>query len=222
MSKQRALLAWSSGKDSAWALHVVRRVGEIEVSGLLTTITEPYSRVSMHGVRTELLEKQAQSLGLPLMKILIPAPCSNEDYESSIRAILEQAKSEGVSAVIHGDIFLQSVREYREKKLAEIGMEALFPLWGADTGKLAREMMEAGLKAYVTCLDPRHLPRDMAGKLFDEEFLSKLPERVDPLGERGEFHTFCFDAPVFSEPIPVTPGKTVEREGFVFTDLILS
>jgi uncharacterized protein (TIGR00290 family) len=219
MAKQKALLAWSSGKDSAWALHVLRQAGEVEVVGLLTTVTEAYDRVSMHGVRTGLLRAQAASLGLPLHKIMIPSPCSNEQYERAMGVTLSRLKVEGVRAVVHGDIFLESVRKYREEKLSGIGIEALFPLWSADTAQLAKEMVKGGLKAYVTCLDPRHLPREFAGRLFDGEFLSDLPERVDPLGERGEFHTFCFDAPVFSSPIPVTPGETVEREGFVFTDL---
>lgn len=221
MKKVKALLAWSTGKDSAWARHVIRQKGEVKVTGLLTTVTGPYDRVSMHGVRTELLEAQAKRLNLPLHKIEIPSPCSNEAYESAMGVTLARLMGEGVRAVVHGDIFLESVRRYREEKLAQIGMNALFPLWGADTAKLAREMVGAGLRAYVTCLDPRHLPREFAGRVFDESFLADLPERVDPLGERGEFHTFCFDAPVFSSPIPVTPGETVKREGFVFTDLLL-
>ena len=221
MSKLKALLAWSSGKDGAWALHALRRSGEAEVAGLLTTVTAPYDRVSMHGVRTGLLEVQAERLGLPLHKILIPDPCPNEAYESAMRTVLESEKSRGVTHVVHGDIFLESVRKYREEKLAGIGMGALFPLWGCDTGKLAREMIKAGLRAYVTCLDPRKVPRGFAGRLFDASFLADLPPKVDPLGERGEFHTFCSDAPVFSSPIPVTPGETVERDGFIFTDLLI-
>jgi uncharacterized protein (TIGR00290 family) len=219
---KKALMAWSSGKDSAWALHLVREAGEVEVAGLLTTVTAPYERVSMHGVRTELLELQALRLALPLHKILIPAPCPNEAYESAMRAILEEAASGGVTAVIHGDIFLRSVRDYREKRLAEIGMKALFPLWGMDTARLAREMLEGGLEAYVTCLDPRKMPRELAGRRFDLEFLAALPERCDPLGERGEFHTFCSNAPGFLSPVPVITGETIEREGFLFTDLTLA
>jgi len=221
MTKIKALLAWSSGKDAAWALHATRQSTEVEVIGLLTTITGPFKRISMHGVRTELLEAQALSTGLPLHKIIIPHPCPNEAYESALRETLEKARKEGVTHVIHGDIFLQSVRDYREKRLAETGMSALFPLWNKDTGKLADEMVNAGLKAYITCIDPRKVPREMAGRSFDSDFLSELPERVDPLGERGEFHTFCFDGPMLSSPIPVTPGETVEREGFLFTDLLL-
>ncbi len=222
MKKEKALLTWSTGKDCAWALHVLSQSREVEVVGLLTTITGPYERVSMHGVRTELLEAQARRLLLSLRKIIIPSPCSNEAYESAMGECLAAARDEGVRAVVHGDIFLESVRKYREEKLAQIGMKALFPLWGADTAQLAREMIAAGLKAYLTCLDPRHLPREFAGRLFDESFLADLPKTVDPLGEHGEFHTFCFDAPVFSSPIPVTPGQIVEREGFVFTDLTLT
>jgi len=221
MAKPKVIIAWSSGKDSAWALHVIRQEGRFEVAGLLTTITEPYDRVSMHGVRTELLEAQARSLGLPLHKIMIPSPCSNDAYERAMGVTLSRLKVEGVNRVVHGDLFLQSVRDYREKKLSEVGMEALFPLWGRDTGELAREMIAGGLKARVSCLDPRKTPRALAGHLFDEEFLSKLPERTDPLGERGEFHTFCFGGPMFSEPIPISVGETVEREGFVFTDIVI-
>lgn len=220
MAKLKALLAWSSGKDSAWALHVLRQAGEIEVTGLLTTITGPFGRISMHGVREELLEAQAESLYLPLHKITIPHPCPNEAYESALRVALGEAKDAGVTAVVHGDIFLQSVRDYREKRLAEIGMKGLFPLWGRDTRELAGEMVGAGLKAYVTCLDPHHMPREMAGRIFDAELIAQLPERVDPLGERGEFHTFCFDGPVFDTAVRVTTGETVEREGFIFTDLL--
>lgn len=220
MDRPKALLAWSSGKDSAWALHVVRQTGEVEIAGLLTTITGPYNRVSMHGVRVELLEAQARSLGLPLQRILIPVPCPNEAYESAMRETLEAAKSGGVTCVVHGDINLVSVRKYREEKLAGVGMNALFPLWGCDTGELAREMIGAGLRACITCLDPRKVPREMAGREFDRELLAALPEHVDPLGENGEFHTFAFAGPMFTSPIAVQPGETVEREGFVFTDLV--
>ncbi len=222
MSRPKALLAWSSGKDSAWALEVLRDSGEVEVAGLLTTITGPFDRVSMHGVRSELLEAQAERLGLPLRRILIPHPCSNDAYETALRDVLLSAKSGGVSCVVHGDIFLGSVRAYREEKLASIGMSALFPLWGRDTGELAGEMIEGGLQAYVTCIDPRKVPRELAGRLFDKELLAALPEHVDPLGERGEFHTFAFDGPMFPAPIRVRPGQTVEREGFLFTDLVSS
>lgn len=220
MSRPKAWIAWSSGKDSAWALHLVWQAGEVEVAGLLTTITEPYSRVSMHGVRVELLEAQARSLGLPLHQIMIPDPCPNEVYESALRDMLENAKAGGVTCIVHGDINLVDVRKYREEKLAGIGMSALFPLWGCDTGELAREMIAAGLRAYITCLDARKVPRELAGREFDQELLAALPEHVDPLGESGEFHTFATEGPMFSRPIKVRVGETVEREGFVFTDLM--
>ncbi|HPD14948.1 MAG TPA: adenine nucleotide alpha hydrolase [Planctomycetota bacterium] len=235
-ARPKAWLAWSSGKDAAWALHAVggtssSRVSrrgdtpptmteEIEVIGLLTTITAPYDRVSMHGVRRELVEAQARAAGLPLHKVLIPAPCSNETYEAAMAEAMATAKSLGVSRMVFGDLFLEDVRRYREEKLAPTGIQPVFPLWGLDTRALAREMIAAGLRAYVTCLDPRKLPRELAGRPFDQAFLDALPDGVDPCAERGEFHTFACAGPMFAQPIPVRVGETVEREGFVFADLI--
>ncbi len=222
MPKPRALAAWSSGKDAAWALHLSREKGEVEVAGLLTTITEAYGRVSMHGVREAVLEAQAAAAGLPLVKVHIPAPCPNELYEDKMRAAMEAAREQGVSRVVFGDLLLADIREYREAQLAKVGMRPLFPLWGLDTTRLAREMIAAGVRARVTCLDPRKMPRELAGAEFGPEFLAKLPAGVDPCGENGEFHTCCLAGPMFSAPVEVRVGKTVEREGFVFTDLELS
>jgi len=220
VSRKKVWLAWSSGKDSAWALHLLRASDDVEVTALHTTVTEPYARVSMHAVRVSLLEAQAESAGLPLVRILIPAPCTNEVYEAAMADALARARSEGVTAIAFGDIFLADLREYRERQLARVNMEALFPLWHRDSHALAKEMMQAGLRAYVTCLDPRKLPADLIGAAFDEAFLARLPAGVDPLGENGEFHTFAWDGPMFRRPIPVTLGEAVAREGFLFQDLL--
>lgn len=220
MAKPKAWAAWSSGKDGAWALHVARERGEVEVTGLLTTVTEDYGRVSMHGVREELLTAQAESVGLALHVVRIPSGCTNEMYQEKMRACMLEAKSEGVSEVIFGDLFLEDVRAYREKNLAEVGMTARFPLWGRDTTEFAREMIAGGARGYVTCLDPKVMPRELAGRPYDEALLSALPEGVDPCAERGEFHTFVWDGPVFSGPVEVELGETVERGGFVFTDVL--
>ncbi len=221
-------LAWSSGKDSAWALHVVRRQSgratrrqpHVEVVGLLTTVTGTYERVSMHGVREVLLHEQAAAAGLPLRSVVIPPGCTNALYEEAMARAMAEARSGGVEAVVFGDLFLSDVRAYRERQLARAGMGALFPLWGRDTAALAREMIGGGLGARLTCLDPRLVPRELAGHLYDKELLERLPPGVDPCGENGEFHTFVFAGPMFSWPIAVEVGETVEREGFVFTDVI--
>jgi uncharacterized protein (TIGR00290 family) len=221
MPKPKAWMAWSTGKDGAWALHtaLTRDRGEVEITGLLATVTDPYERVSMHGVREELLFAQAKAVGLPVHVVRIPAECSNELYREKMRAAMLEAKAQGVTEVAFGDLFLEGIREYREKHLAEVGMTARFPLWGRDTRELADEMISGGLRANITCLDPRVVPRHLAGHAFDEELLAALPEGVDPCGERGEFHTFVRAAPVFSCPLDVEIGETVERGGFVFTDV---
>jgi uncharacterized protein (TIGR00290 family) len=213
-------MAWSSGKDSAWALHLARQRKEVEVVGMLTTMTDSYGRVTMHGVRDELLQAQSDALGLPLHRVRIPTPCSNEDYEAAMRSALEIAGAEGVTHVVFGDLFLEDVRSYRETQLARVGMFGHFPLWGRETGALAREMIADGLRAYLTCVDPRRVSRELAGRAFDEALLSALPEGADPCGENGEFHTFAWDGPMFTAPIPVQAGDAVERDGFVFTDLV--
>lgn len=220
MGKPKAWMAWSSGKDSAWALHLAQRGNQVDVIGLLTTISDSYRRVSMHGVREELLEAQSDALGLPLHAVRIPTPCPNERYEAAMRAALETARGDGVTHVVFGDLFLEDVRAYRETQLARVGMLGHFPLWGRETGLLAREMIAGGLRAYLTCVDPRRVPRELAGRAFDEALLSALPDGADPCGENGEFHSFAWDGPMFTAPIPVQVGDTVERDGFVFTDLV--
>jgi uncharacterized protein (TIGR00290 family) len=220
MQRPKAWMAWSSGKDSAWALHVERTSRAVEIVGLLTTITEAFGRASMHGVRESLVEAQAGALGLPLHRVHIPSPCPNEVYDAAMRAALERAGAEGVTQVVFGDIALQDVRAYREERLREVGMEARFPLWMRETVSLAREMVGGGLRAYVTCIDPQKLPRETAGRAYDESLLASLPQGVDPCGENGEFHTFVWDGPMFAGPIDVRVGETVERDGFVFTDLL--
>jgi uncharacterized protein (TIGR00290 family) len=215
----RALVAWSSGKDAAWALHEVRRAGELEVVGLLTTLTDTFSRVSMHAVREELLDRQALAAGLPCHKVRIPWPCPNEIYEARMSAALATARAQGITHVVFGDLFLSDVRAYREAKLAGTGIAPVFPLWGRDTRRLAREMLDGGLEARLTCVDPRKLDRALAGRAFDAALLAALPEGVDPCGENGEFHSFARAGPMFSAPVPVVPGEVVEREGFVFADL---
>ena len=214
------LLSWSSGKDSAWALHVLRQRGDVEVVALLTTINRTVGRVAMHAVREQLLELQAEAVGLSLWKIDIPQKCSDGQYETAMAAAMGGAKAEGIQAVAFGDLFLPDVRAYRELKLAGTGIEPLFPLWGLPTALLAREMVAAGLRATLTCVDPRVLDRSFAGRAFDGRLLDELPAGIDPCGERGEFHTFAWAGPMFRAPIAITVGEIVERDGFVFADVI--
>lgn len=221
MSRTKAIVAWSSGKDSAWALHEVRQAGVVDVVGLLTTVTSEFSRVSMHAVREELLDQQAESLGLPCRKVRIPWPCSNEVYEHEMFQALAEARSAGVSHVVFGDLFLADVRAYREARMAGTGLTALFPLWGRDTTTLASDILAAGVRATLTCVDPRRLDRGFAGRPFDAALLAALPPGVDPCGENGEFHTFVSAGPMLSSSIDVSVGEVVEREGFVFADLVL-
>lgn len=222
MTKPRAWVCWSSGKDSAWALHTVRRQGEIEVVGLLTTVTAAYARVSMHGVREEILCAQAEAAELPLYQVPIPAPCPNEVYQAAMLQAIAQAKQQGVTHVVFGDLFLEEVRAYRESQLGGTGIQPLFPLWRRPTGRLAREMIAAGLVAYVTCLDPKRVPAHLAGRRFDADFLAELSPEIDPCAERGEFHTCVTAGPMFRRTIPVVVGETVQRGGFVFSDLSLA
>lgn len=217
--RPKAWLAWSSGKDSLWALHRARQSSNLEVVGLLSTITEPYRRVSMHGVREALLQAQAAALRLALHPVFIPAPCSNEAYDALMGAALARARKLGVTKVVFGDISLADVRAYREARMREVAMEAVFPLWGMGAASLARQMIEGGVRARITCLDPSTLPPEIAGRTFDADLLRALPEGVDPCGENGEFHTFAWDGPGFSHPIPVRVGETVERDGFL-SDLL--
>jgi uncharacterized protein (TIGR00290 family) len=217
---KRVLLSWSSGKDSAWSLHVLRQDPRFEVVGLLTTLNEAFDRVAMHAVRRELLEAQAEAAGLPLQAIPIPWPCSNEQYESIMTDVCARAREVGVEAVGFGDLFLRDIRAYREQQLRGTGLEPLFPLWNLDTRVLACDMIAAGLRAKVTCVDPKRLAPTFAGCDFDQQFLDDLPEGVDPCGENGEFHSFVYAAPVFDRTLRVQIGEIVEREGFVFADVL--
>ena len=216
----KALLAWSSGKDSAWSLHVLRAQEGVEVAGLLTTVNQTFGRVAMHAVRRELLDAQARAAGLPLHVVPIPHPCPNEVYESAMAGALAQARAAGIEAVAFGDLFLEDIRRYREERMAGTGLRPLFPLWGRPTRDLAEEMIDGGLRARLTCVDPRALDASFAGRPFDRDLLEALPPGVDPCGERGEFHTFACAGPMFDRPIPVRVGEVVHREGFVFADLL--
>jgi uncharacterized protein (TIGR00290 family) len=216
----RILLSWSTGKDSAWTLHALRRDGA-DVAGLLTSLNETAGRVSMHGVREDILRAQADAAGLPLMTIPLPWPCSNEIYETRLRAAVDGAVAEGFTHVAFGDLFLEDVRKYREDRLAGTGLTPIFPLWGLPTPQLARDMIAGGLRARLTCVDPRAMPREFVGAEFDRRLLDALPASVDPCGERGEFHSCVTAGPMFSRALEVEPGEVVEREGFVFGDLTL-
>jgi len=219
MTKPRALLSWSSGKDSAWTLHMLRQQGEYEVVGLLTTVNESAGRVAMHAVRESLLEAQAAAAGLALWRVPIPSPCSNEQYEAAMRQVLGRARAAGIDAVAFGDLFLDDVRRYREERMADSGMRLLFPLWQRPTPALAREMIAGGLRAVLTCVDPKQLAPAFAGREFNLDLLRDLPAAVDPCGENGEFHSFVCAGPMFRHEIPITVGQVVERDGFVFADV---
>jgi uncharacterized protein (TIGR00290 family) len=218
----KCLVSWSSGKDSAWMVHVLRQRGDVQVAGLLTTINDSAQRVAMHAVRVDVLLAQADALGLPLWRIPIPSPCPNEVYERAMGEAVAHAVAEGFTHVAFGDLFLEDVRRYREERLAGTGLEPLFPLFGADTAVLAREMIAGGLRARITCVNPKILDRGFAGREFDTALLAELPAGIDPCGERGEFHTCAYAGPMFSRPVCIETGITVERDGFVFTDLTIS
>jgi uncharacterized protein (TIGR00290 family) len=216
----KTLLSWSTGKDSAWSLHVLRRMPDIEVVGLFTTVNAAFDRVAMHAVRRKLLEAQAAAAGLPLSVIEIPWPCPNEAYEAAMGAFVAEQKAQGVAAMAFGDLFLEDIRAYRVAKLAGSGIEPIFPVWGKETGALAREMIAGGLKARLTCVDPRKLPASFAGRAFDADLLADLPDGIDPCGENGEFHTCVFAGPMFEHEIDMQLGEVQERDGFVFADLL--
>jgi uncharacterized protein (TIGR00290 family) len=220
LARPQAWLAWSSGKDSAWALHTVRQRGEFEVVALLTTINRTHRRVAMHAVREALVERQAAATGVPWVKVEIPSACTNEVYEQTMSQAMARARDEGVRHVVFGDLFLEDIRVYREKHLKACGMTPVFPLWGKDTRRLAEEMLAGELSAFLTCVDPRKLDRKFAGRRFDAQLLRDLPPGIDPCGENGEFHTFANAGPMFARDIPVSVGEIVGREGFVFADLI--
>jgi uncharacterized protein (TIGR00290 family) len=215
---KRVLLSWSSGKDSAWTLHVLRRQPDIKVVGLLTTLNTEFDRVAMHSTRHSVLEAQAEAAHLPLWIVPLPWPCSNEIYEARMAEACQRAVNEHIDAIAFGDLFLPDIRAYREEKLKPTGLEPLFPLWEIPTDALAREMIAGGLRAKLTCVDPKQLPASFAGCDFDAALLENLPPEVDPCGERGEFHTCVYDGPMFTAPLHLHAGEVVNRDGFVFAD----
>lgn len=219
---RRVLLSWSSGKDSAWTLHALRQQVDTEVIGLLTTFNQLADRVAMHAVRRSLVEAQAEAARLPLWSVGLPWPCSNAEYEQRMSAVIDRARVEGVTHIAFGDLFLEEIRDYRVRQMSGTGVEPLFPLWCSadDTPALARRMLAAGLRAVLTCVDPKQLPETFLGRRYDLDLLAELPVGVDPCGERGEFHTFCFAGPMFACEIPVRVGESVSRDGFHFADVL--
>jgi uncharacterized protein (TIGR00290 family) len=216
----RAFVSWSSGKDSAFAVVEARRLGLAEIVGVITTVNEKYDRVAMHGVRRALLERQIAALGLPAIIVPIPSPCPNEVYEARMAQACAAIKAEGVDHMVFGDLFLEDIRAYRVEKLAQVGMTPIFPLWLRGTAGLAQDMIAAGLMAHLVCVDPKQLDARFAGRRFDESLLAALPPGVDPCGENGEFHTVVTAGPMFTAPIDISVGEVVERDGFVFADVV--
>jgi uncharacterized protein (TIGR00290 family) len=220
MKRPKALIAWSGGKDCAYALHAVRRAGELDIVGALTTVTDPFDRVSAHGVRADLLRTQLMAAGLPPVIVRIPYPCPNDAYEQAMAAAMAQARADGITRVVFGDLCLEDIRAYREQKLAGSGIAPVFPLWGRPTGALAREMIDDGIEATLVAIDQNKLPRDFVGRRFDATLLADLPQGVDPCGENGEFHSFVTAGPMLANGIAVRTGETVERDGQVYVDLL--
>jgi uncharacterized protein (TIGR00290 family) len=220
VNRPRAWMSWSSGKDSALALHEVLTTGEVEVVGLLTTVNSTADRVAMHAVRRQLLEAQAAALDLPLHVVDLPWPCANSVYEERMRAAVDVARGDGVTTMVFGDLYLADVRAYREAALDGTGITPLFPLWGRPTSALATRVIDVGISAVLTCVDPRQIPADLCGRVYDASLVADLPAEADPCGENGEFHTFVWASPDFAAPIAVAPGEVVERDGFVFADLV--
>jgi uncharacterized protein (TIGR00290 family) len=216
--RKKTWLSWSSGKDSAWALHVLRQSGEYEVAGLFTTINKAFDRVAMHAVRVELLREQARVIGLPLYLIEIPYPCSDEQYAAAMADFVTRARNDGVRCMAFGDLYLQDIRSYREERMQGTGIEPVFPLWERPTRQLLLEMLSGGLRACLTCVDPKVLPAEFAGRELTLELLESLPPNIDPCGENGEFHSFVFDGPMFAQPLDIEMGEVVMRDGFVFAD----
>src|SRR5215470_6972275 len=217
----RILLSWSSGKDSAWSLHLLRQQGQYEIAGLLTTFNQAANRVAMHAVRRELVEAQAKAAGIPLCAVDLPWPCSNEDYERIMKAQCEAAVAAGIECIAFGDLFLADIRAYREKQLKSTGLQPIFPVWGLPTRELATTMIQAGVRARLTCVDPKKLAPEFAGREFDQQLFADLPAGVDPCGENGEFHTFVYAGPMFNCEIPIESGEIVTRDGFVFADVTM-
>lgn len=219
MSRPKAVMSWSSGKDSAWAFHAARQAGEVEIAGLLTTVSETHDRVAMHGVRDELLDAQIAALELPCLKVMLPTPCPNAVYEARMIEATARLKGQGVTHMIFGDLFLEDIRAYRLARMAEAGMNAIFPLWGRDTAALAREMIAGGLVAHIATVDPTRLDASFSGRDFNDAFLADLPPGIDPCGENGEFHTCVSAGPMFDAPLVLVQGDTELRDGrFAFTD----
>jgi uncharacterized protein (TIGR00290 family) len=216
------LLSWSSGKDSAWTLHTLRQQGAYEVVGLLTTINREFDRVAMHGTRASVLRAQAAAAGLPLTEVPLPWSCSNQQYEAAMRDACAAAVGQGIEAMAFGDLYLEDVRRYREERLAGTGITPIFPLWGRETHALVHEMLDGGLRARITCIDPRKLPSSFAGRELDAALLAELPPGTDPCAENGEFHTCAYAGPIFAEPIPLVPGVIEQHDGFVFADFTLA
>jgi uncharacterized protein (TIGR00290 family) len=218
--KPKILISWSSGKDSAWTLHVLQQRNDYEIAGLITTFNSAFDRVAMHSTRRALAEEQAAAAGLPLQAVSLPWPCSNQDYERIMGGVCAQAVAQGVSAIAFGDLFLADIRAYRERQLKDTGLQPLFPLWQIPTDRLAREMIRAGLRAKLVCVDPTKLGAEFAGRDFDEQLLADLPSGTDPCGENGEFHSFVYAGPMFKRDIPVITGERVQRDGFWFCDVV--
>jgi len=218
--KQKTLMSWSSGKDSAWALYQLQNDPEIELKGIICTVNKEFDRVAMHGVRVELLKAQADSIGLPLEIIELPNPCSHEDYADIMGRFVQRMQNDGIDCMAFGDLYLEDIRAYREKNLAGTGITPLFPLWQIPTDRLSKEMLQGGLKTVITCVDPKQAPAELAGREYDQAFIDGLPDSVDPCGENGEFHSFVFDGPMFRRKIDITVGEIVTRDNFIFADLL--
>jgi uncharacterized protein (TIGR00290 family) len=218
--KRRTLLSWSSGKDSAWALYQLQSDPEIDLRGLFCTVNSEFNRVSMHAVRVELLQLQAEHIGIPLQVIEIPFPCSNEQYEEMMARFVEGARGENIEQFAFGDLFLEDVRSYRKEKLSGTSITPVFPIWGVHTSQLSREIVSSGLRAVITCVDPKQLPEQFIGREYNQEFLNDLPQGVDPCGENGEFHSFAYAGPMFQKPLQISLGEVVHRDGFIFIDVI--
>ncbi len=218
--KKRVLLSWSSGKDSAWTLHVLRQRKDLEIAGLLTTVNSAFDRIAMHGTRRSVLEMQARAAGLQLITIPLPWPCSNDEYERLMAGACRDAVAQGINAVAFGDLFLEDIRAYRERQLQGTGLEPMFPLWQIPTDQLARNMVRGGLRAKLVCVDPKKLAPEFVGREFDSSLTADLPPGVDPCGENGEFHTCVYAGPMFSNEIPVVTGERVLRDGFWFCDVL--
>jgi uncharacterized protein (TIGR00290 family) len=220
MEREKIVMGWSGGKDSSLALREIRRQGLYEVVALITTCTEGYDRISMHGVRCALLERQAEELGLPLRKVFISQGATNEEYEARTNEAFLSYKAEGITKVAFGDLYLEDIRAYRDRMMTALGMSAIYPVWGLDTRALAREFVRDGFRAVLVCIDPRAIDKSFAGRIFDDALIDDLPANVDPCGENGEFHTFVYEGPIFRRSIPCVPGEVVYRQNFYFADLV--